>query len=251
MREMARLASLGLPYAGAWLEAVPILALGLYLQPSEFVLATRYRLGCNVYDRAGPCPACLRHSDALGDHAMCCGHQGERITRHNAIRDAIHDTAAAAALSPVKEGQHLLPGNNRRPADIYIGGWAAGQDAALDVTVINPLQDATVQGAAVTAGHALSVRFNTKMASAAAACQAEGITFIPLVFESLGGWDDRAIKELKKLASALARHSGEDEADTWRKLIVRISILLMKGNTALLSGRVPASPDATLEEGII
>ena len=97
----------------------------------------------------------------------------------------------------------------------------------------------------------MSVRFNTKMASAGAACQAEGITFIPLVFESLGGWDDRAIKELKKLASALARHSGEDEADTWRKLIIRISILLMKGNTALLSGRIPTSPDATLEEGIV
>ena len=34
-----RMASLGLPYAGAFLEAVPIPALGLYLQPSEFVLS--------------------------------------------------------------------------------------------------------------------------------------------------------------------------------------------------------------------
>ena len=71
------------------------------------------------------------------------------------------------------------------------------------------------------------------------------------MFESLGGWDDRAIKELKKVASALARHSGEDDADTWRKLITRISILLMKGNAALLSGRIPTSPDATMEEGIV
>ena len=93
------MASLGLPYAGAFLEAVPIPALGLYLQPSEFVLSVRYRLGCPVYDRAGPCPACQRHSDALGDDAMCCGHQAERIFRHNALRDTSHDTAAAAALN--------------------------------------------------------------------------------------------------------------------------------------------------------
>ena len=73
-REKARLNSLSLPHAGAWLEAVPIPALGLYLQPSEFVLAMRYRLGCPVYDRSGPCPACQRHSDVLGDHAMCCAH---------------------------------------------------------------------------------------------------------------------------------------------------------------------------------
>ena len=72
VREVARLASLGLPHA--WLEAVPIPALGFYLQPSDFVLDTRYRLGCNVYDRAGPCSAGFCHSDSLGDHAMCCGH---------------------------------------------------------------------------------------------------------------------------------------------------------------------------------
>ena len=49
-REIARLASLGLPHAGAWLDAVPIPALGLYLHPSEFVLAVRYRIGSPVYD---------------------------------------------------------------------------------------------------------------------------------------------------------------------------------------------------------
>ena len=38
------MASLGLPYAGAFLEAVPIPALGLYLQPSEFVLSVRVGL---------------------------------------------------------------------------------------------------------------------------------------------------------------------------------------------------------------
>ena len=250
VREVARLASLGLPYAGAWLQAVPMPALGLYLQPSEFVLAIRYRLGCPVFDRAGPCPACLRHSDALGDHAMCCGHQGERIARHNSLRDAIHSSAAAAALNPTKEGRYLLPGNNRRPADIYLPGWAAGLDAALDVTVVNPLQDATVERAAVTPGHALQYRYNAKMASAAEECQAQGIAFLPLVVESLGGWDDSAVREMKKIASALARSSGEDEGETWRKMITRLSILLMKGNSALLAGRTPTSPCVFHETGI-
>ena len=250
VRDVARLVSLGLPYAGAWLEAVPIAALGLYLQPSEFVLSLRHRLGCQVYDRAGPCLACSRHSVALGDHAMCCAHQGERISRHNALRDAIHSTAAAAALNPIKEGRFLLPGNNRRPADVYIGGWAAGRDAALDITVVNPLQQALVEGAAATPGHALSYRYNTKMAAADAECQAQGIAFLPIVVESLGGWDERSVGELKKLSTALARNLGEDEGETWRKTITRLSILLMKGNAALLSGRIPSSADAFFAAGI-
>jgi hypothetical protein len=40
---------------------------------------------------------------------------------------------------------------------VLIPNWFRGQDAALDVTVINSLQDATVVGAAAEAGHALRV----------------------------------------------------------------------------------------------
>ena len=65
------------------------------------MLATKYRLGLPVFDSAGPCPACLRQSDVHGDHAMCCGSGGERISRHNNLKDAIYQTAVAAGLGPV------------------------------------------------------------------------------------------------------------------------------------------------------
>ena len=88
------------------------------------------------------------------------------------------------------------------------------------------------------------------MASAADQCQAQGITFIPIVAESLGGWDERATAQVKKMATALARNLGDDEGETWRKTITRLSVLLMKGNAALLSGRIPASGDAFYAAGI-
>ena len=59
-------------------------------------------------------------------------------------------------FSPFREGRFLLPGNDRRPADVLIRNWVGGKDAALDVTVVTPLQDATMPAAANTAGHALS-----------------------------------------------------------------------------------------------
>ena len=140
VRERARVASVSLPHAGDWLVVAPLLALGLHLRPQEFVLAVKYRLGLAVFDQAGPCPACLKQSDVLGDHAMCCGTGGERIARHNHLRDAIFDTAAAAGLGPVKEGRFLLPGCDRRPADVLLHNWAQGRDAALDVTVVTPMR---------------------------------------------------------------------------------------------------------------
>ena len=60
-----------------------------------------------------------------------------------------------------------------------------------------------------------------------------------------------AAREVKKLGSALARHTGEEEGGTVRKSFVRLSVLLMKGNAAILSNLVPSLPDSTAEEGIV
>ena len=149
----------------------------------------------------------------------------------------------------MKEGRFLLPGCDRRPADVFIPGWAAGRDAALDVTVVNPLQAGTVSGASITPGYALDFRYNAKMSESEEACNRQGITFLPVVLESLGGFHRVASREVKKLASALARHTGDEEGGTIRKCFVRLSVLLMKGNAAILCNCVPASSDTFTEEG--
>ena len=209
-REKARLMSLTLPHIGDWLNVAPIKTLGLHLRSAEFVIVAKYRLGIPVFARDGPCPACLRPSDALGDHAMCCGFGGERISRHNHLRDALYETAVAAGLGPIKEGRALLPGDDRRPADILVPNWAGGRDAAMDVTVVTPLQAATVAEAALTPGYALTFAYQRKIRGAADDCRREGIAFLPLVVESLGGWHSAAETEVKKLGAALARQNGQE-----------------------------------------
>ena len=109
--------------------------------------AVKYRLGLPVFNTEGPCPACLRPSDTLGDHALCCGTGGERIRRHNNLRDALFNTAVAAGLGPVREERFLLPGDDRRPA---VPHWSGGREAAMDVTIVTPLQTATMPAAANT-----------------------------------------------------------------------------------------------------
>ena len=71
------------------------------------------------------------------------------------------------------------------------------------------------------------------------------------MFKSLGGCDEYALREVKKLASALSRDSGEEESDQWRTKTSRVSKIRMKGNAALLSGRFPVLPDIFLKTGII
>ena len=173
---------------------------------------------------------------------MCCGSGGERIARHNHLRDHLHETAAAAGLAPVREARFLIPGEDSRPADVLLPHWVAGQDAAMDVTVVNPCQVATVEGAATTAGHALEHAFARKVRGAAAACQAQGVTFLPMVVESFGGWHEAAAREVGRLGAARARQSGQGEREAVRHLWGKLGMLLQRGNAAILVNRVPSFP---------
>ena len=103
------------------------------------------------------------------------------------------------------------------------------------MTVINPLQDATVEGTVITPGYALGVAYRRKMSAAAEDCSREGIALIPLDMESLGGRHKVAVKEVRKLGVALGRHTGQEEGEAVSHLFQRLSILLVKGNAALFS----------------
>ena len=242
VREKARLSSLSIKdsHAGDWLTVNPCPGLGLLLRPPEFVAAVRYRLGHPIFTSDGPCPACKQFSDKLGDHALNCAWQGERIARHNWLRDELFNTASAACLGPTREGRALLPGQGGKPADVFLPHWEQGKDAALDVTVVNPLQEALVDGAAQTPGHALQVANKRKLDKSWEACNQEGICFIPIAAESLGAWHKSAVAQIKKLGSAKARHTGEEESQEIARLFQRLSIALMRGNAALLNNRVPS-----------
>ena len=123
VRDKTRLNSLSLRHAGDWLNIVPCAALGLQLRPAEFRTATLYRLGMPIFQTEGPCVACGMISDVYADHAVSCASQGERISRHNHLRDALYHTAVSASLGPTGEDRALLPGLEARPVDIYISLW--------------------------------------------------------------------------------------------------------------------------------
>ena len=139
-RDKARINSLSLPHAGDWLNSIPSTILGLHLKPCEFRLAALYRLGAPIFSSEGKCPACPFRSDVYGDHAISCGYQGERIARHNQLRDVLFQTAVSAQLAPSREERALIPGVDQRPADVMKPCWLSGRDTVYHITVINSLQ---------------------------------------------------------------------------------------------------------------
>ena len=176
---------------------------------------------------------------------MNCAWQGERIARHNWLRDELFNTATAACLAPTREGRALLPGEGGKPADVFLPHWAQGKDAALDVTVVNPLQTAMVNEAAATPGHAMQAAHKRKLDKSWEPCDRQGIVFLPIAVESLGAWHPLAVKEVRKLAGAKARHTGEEESVEVARLFQKLSVALMRGNAALFNNRAPSTDGIT------
>ena len=98
-----------------------------------------YRLGIPLLTDEIPCPLCTQPIYPNGDHATCCAKTGDRITRHNALRNMVANIANQGMLSPVLEKQGILgsaPG--RRPGDVTVQNWCDGKGLAIDVAVTSP-----------------------------------------------------------------------------------------------------------------
>ena len=57
-----------------------------------------------------------------------------------------------------------------------------------------------------------------------------------------------AIVEIRKLGSALARQTGEEETVTVHQLFQQLSVSLMRGNAALFNNRCPPNSETGGDE---
>ena len=80
------------------------------------------------------------------------------------------------------------------------------------------------------------------MAQAGEDCRRAGLAFIPMPMETLGGWHESTVSQVKKVGSALARQTGQEESVAIQHLAQRLSVLLAKGNAAPLLNRIPSFP---------
>ena len=248
-RDKARLNCVARDGSGDWVTAPPSKALGLHLRKSEFFLAARYRLGLPIFQREGNCPMtnCQGFGDKYGDHSISCAINGERIAKHNHVRDAIFAAAAQAALGPRKEPAGLLPGSDDRPADVLLPFWANGKDAALDISIVNPMQQALVGQVAREGDSGVQHTFNVKVRKYSERCEAEGFIFVPMIVDTYGGWHKESLEVLTKLGRQVARQTGKEEENTVRQLRQRVAILLIRDNVAMFDSRSPSYPQSAID----
>ena len=97
----------------------------------------------------------------------------------------------------------------------------------------------TIQGASVTPGYAITVREDRKFRIHLENCLAAGVSFVPLVVESLGGWSDEAIDTLRLIGKQQAQRMGLPPSHSINHLFKRLSIVLWHRNACMWASRMP------------
>ena len=193
-----------------------------------------------LYQNERKCPFCKSGTlDAIGDHEVSCHCLGDMISCHDRIRNKIILACSGALLSPISEQNSLLADNNSRPGDIFLPVWKAGQPAALDVSVTSPLQSSLIINASEKSGFALSAAEDRKYEQYAQNCSEVGIQFIPLAFETFGGFSETVRKNLKRIATLTDNKNLQPAglSVAFSRLSQSVSVTAIRGSAIMLLSR--------------
>ena len=75
-------------------------------------------------------------------------------SKYALLNDSVNNSVMRCSC---KNNNNNNNNSSSRPADVFLPCWKSGRSAALDVIVVSPVQQLTINNAAVTQGHALSV----------------------------------------------------------------------------------------------
>jgi len=123
----------------------------------------------------------------------------------------------------------------RRPADVYVPRWRLGPPAAWDFAVTSGLRTDLPADAVADTGR-IAQRYEDFKCShndTRVECEAQGITFIPMIMEAVGGgWGKMARCVWSELAKTSALASGElaTESTCATLLLQRLSMTLHREN---------------------
>eukprot|EP01126_Amoeba_proteus_P054249 TRINITY_DN6666_c0_g1_i2.p1 TRINITY_DN6666_c0_g1~~TRINITY_DN6666_c0_g1_i2.p1 ORF type:complete len:249 (-),score=-1.48 TRINITY_DN6666_c0_g1_i2:82-828(-) len=129
-----------------WLQAIPGTRRFSTFSNAEFSTIVKWHLGVKQYPAEFRCD-CGDRMDVFGDHAVMCKGGGDRIVRHNRLRDRCFDVCRDVGLEPIKEKRF---GKDKvRPGDVFLPSFRGGKDVYVDWCVVHPVQSSYCQAASL------------------------------------------------------------------------------------------------------
>ena len=140
-----------------------------------------------------------------------------------------------------EDGSRALDNNEaRRPADVYLPRYRRGAPACLDFAVTSGLRR-DVLAATLRDNNAPSRQYEDWKCSyldTKTSCEAEGMSFIPMVMEACGGsWGPEAHKVWTEIAKTTAQATGEPESTVAARIFQNTGFILHRENARAIVRR--------------
>lgn len=147
--------------------------------------------------------------DAFGDHAVSCKTVGGPINRHDRIRDVFVHYSRISGCSPLMELVGYISNQKSRVGDFILPFQNQGNEVLYDVSCFSSLHPSRVSNSARERGFSAKLAVKSKLSARSVDPQSgmmmtsKGLVkFVPLGFESLGGFSKESVDLLRTLAIA-------------------------------------------------
>ncbi|CAI5928976.1 unnamed protein product [Closterium sp. NIES-65] len=255
-RHKARLTSLQLQNAGAWVSALPSRP-DLQLESDDWAIAANLRLGRDIPHliQAGTC-SCgkdLSTCNAAG-HALRCSTKYAPSIPHNAIRDHVAMVCREAGMQTTMEDKAFFGG--KPIPDVVSLHTDSGKTWVMDVVIADP-HDNNANCPETKPGAALNEAVRRKKVTYKEAVTKGGkrmektTKVIPLATEIYGGWSNSFSDCVKDIAATTSKRLGRQSGQTTdlkslicRSIAQRIGVTQQRSQAVMIRHRLRAAVEA-------
>ena len=246
------LALAAVPGAGAWLTASAAQD-DRQLDEALYRISIQRRLRVPIFNGGEACPLCGAPMDRFGDHALVCACGGDRVVRHNAVRDQVFSELRMGGGRIEREKPGLLPGRPggdgiptpaqaRRPADVWVEGKGARPPQAVDFAVTAGLRCPDLGAGEGDIAQVFSEYEHLKRRhlDTEVQCQRQGLEFVPFIVEAhSGGLSPLARRTLDGFAKEIAAATHTEPSAVSLRIAQRISVSLQRESARAVLRRQP------------
>ena len=223
--------------SGAWLQCLPLSAIGLHMDNDAVRVAVGLRLGANLC--APHICVCGASVNALGTHGLACKKSAGRHPRHGILNDIIWRGMQRAQIPSSKEPVGLFRSDGKRPDGVSLIPWALGRCLTWDVTSPDTLAPSHLATTAIHAGSAAEKAAVAKIRKYTSLLSTH--IFLPLAFETLGAWGTQATSFISELGRRLSAITGDVRETSY--LRQRLSVAIQRGNAIACRGTMSGAWD--------
>jgi hypothetical protein len=240
--------------SGKFLFAVPCSPVTT-MSPKQFQVACQLRLGVAIPHHPSNARCfCKKRPllDVHGDHALMCPTDNHLKARHDSIVRLFATLASEAGIAHRVEDSKTLTSDEEnviRPNIILLNSTAHGlADVVCDVAVTHPISyQAKELNTILTPGRALQTTRQSKIFKYNEAQDSNVFKFEPLIFESLGRWEEGVEKMLSILCKESAIRNDTLYSVVKFKWTVRLSTAIQKGNATATMMKMDYAKGFTLQ----